>query len=185
MAQTGDRQAGDSSGFFFTRDNAPNGARGRERGLQFSLPLAEAVPDFAIAWRGDEERRGDARRGNGDCEGSFVIGGDRKAVGEFLGESQLSGLKLKDTKTGELSDLAVAGAFEAIGHTPNTGFLKGQVDTDDMGYVVTAPDSTATSVEGVFAAGDVQDSKYRQAVTAAGSGCMAALEAERWLGHHS
>jgi len=104
-----------------------------------------------------------------------------KVVEEFVGESALTGLKLKDTVTGELSDLVVAGAFEAIGHTPNTGFLKGQLESTDTGYIVTRPDSTITSVEGVFAAGDVQDSKYRQAVTAAGSGCMAAIEAERWL----
>lgn len=104
-----------------------------------------------------------------------------KIVEEFLGEGTLTGLKLKDTKTGDVSELPVAGAFEAIGHIPNAAFLNGQVETDDKGYIVTKPDSTKTSVEGIFAAGDIQDPKYRQAVSAAGSGCMAAIECERWL----
>jgi thioredoxin reductase (NADPH) len=104
-----------------------------------------------------------------------------KVVDEFLGETQLSGLRLKDTVSGELSEVSVAGAFEAIGHVPNTAFLAGQLQTNEAGYLVTTPGTSLTSVEGVFAAGDVQDSRYRQAVTAAGSGCMAALHAERWL----
>lgn len=104
-----------------------------------------------------------------------------KVVIEFLGEQVLTGLKLQDTKTGVVSELLVTGAFEAIGHAPNTGFLQGQLETDEDGYLVTRPHSTMTSVEGIFAAGDVQDQKYRQAVSAAGSGCMAALECERWI----
>jgi len=104
-----------------------------------------------------------------------------KVVQEFCGEGKLACLRLKDTVTGALAELQVVGAFEAIGHVPNTGFLKGQLDVGDMGYLKTAPGSTRTNVAGIFAAGDVQDAKYRQAVTAAGSGCMAAIEAERWL----
>jgi thioredoxin reductase (NADPH) len=105
-----------------------------------------------------------------------------KVVEEFLGDGkQLRGLKLKDTVTGSLSELSVAGCFEAIGHLPNTGFLNGQLETNELGYIKTIPGSTQCGIPGVFVAGDVQDSKYRQAITAAGSGCMAALEAERWL----
>jgi thioredoxin reductase (NADPH) len=104
-----------------------------------------------------------------------------KVVEEFLGDKQLSSVKLKDTVTSEYSELPVVGAFEAIGHLPNTGSLKGQLETNELGYIKTIPGSTRTAVEGVFVAGDVQDSKYRQAITAAASGCMAAIEAEKWL----
>jgi thioredoxin reductase (NADPH) len=91
------------------------------------------------------------------------------------------GLALRDTVTGARSTLDTDGVFIAIGHVPTTGFLDGQLTLDADGYVVTTPGSTRTSRPGVFAAGDVQDKIFRQAVTAAGTGCMAALEAEKWL----
>lgn len=93
----------------------------------------------------------------------------------------VTSLSLKDTKTGEVADLKADALFVAIGHTPNSAFLKGVVDLDQNGYVITKPNSTRTNIEGLFACGDVQDHIFRQAVTAAGSGCMAAIEAERWL----
>jgi len=102
------------------------------------------------------------------------------AVEEVLGNGHVSGVKLKNLKTGALSEHACEGLFVAIGHEPTVGFLGGQLKLDANGYVVT-DDRTRTSVEGVFAAGDVMDHRYRQAITAAGNGCKAALEAERWL----
>lgn len=104
-----------------------------------------------------------------------------KTVLEFTGDVFISGLKLRDTGSGEITDLPVNGVFEAIGHLPNSKFLNGQLATDSEGYLVAKPGTTHSSVEGVFIAGDIGDAKYRQAISAAGSGCMAAIECERWL----
>jgi thioredoxin reductase (NADPH) len=105
-------------------------------------------------------------------------------VDEVLGEEEITGLKLRDTVSNEASELGVGGLFVAIGHEPNTAFLAGEVALEPTGYIKTpVPWRTQTSAPGVFAAGDCMDAYYRQAVTAAGTGCMAALEAERWLAH--
>jgi len=106
-------------------------------------------------------------------------------VAEVLGYDAITGVRLENTVTHEMSNMEVGGLFVAIGHTPNTAFLGGQLDLTPHGYVKTPKAwRTATSIDGVFAAGDVMDDYYRQAITAAGTGCMAALEAERWLAHH-
>jgi thioredoxin reductase (NADPH) len=106
------------------------------------------------------------------------------AVDEVLGDDAITGVRLSDTVTGATSSMELGGLFVAIGHTPNTSFLKGQLELTESGYVKVASWRTETSVPGVFAAGDVIDEYYRQAITSAGTGCMAALEAERWLAHH-
>lgn len=100
---------------------------------------------------------------------------------EILGDNMVVGVRLKNTETDVLSEIAVSGFFVAIGHDPNAGIFKGILDMDDAGYLKTTPGTTRTNIKGVFACGDVQDTVYRQAVTAAGTGCMAALDAERYL----
>jgi thioredoxin reductase (NADPH) len=100
---------------------------------------------------------------------------------EAEGRDVLESIRVRNVKSGEERSIPVGGLFYAIGHVPNTEFLGGQLELDEIGYIRTTPGTTRTSREGVFAAGDVQDKVYRQAVSAAGSGCMASLEAERWL----
>ncbi|MBL6607685.1 MAG: thioredoxin-disulfide reductase [Flavobacteriaceae bacterium] len=102
-------------------------------------------------------------------------------VDEVLGDTVVEGLRMVNNETGEKEEIAITGLFIAIGHKPNTDLFKGQLDMDDTGYLITKGKSTKTNLPGVFACGDVQDKEYRQAVTAAGTGCMAALDAERYL----
>ncbi|MFM7858577.1 MAG: NAD(P)/FAD-dependent oxidoreductase, partial [Flammeovirgaceae bacterium] len=114
-----------------------------------------------------------------------------KKIVEFIGSDQVTGIKLEDTKTGKSSEMSLDGVFVAIGHTPNTGFVKGKLDMNEVGYLVpqsqkspedrTSKYLTMSSVEGIFVAGDVEDQIYRQAITAAGQGCKAAIDAEKWL----
>ncbi len=100
---------------------------------------------------------------------------------EVMGDDVVTGVRLRNNQTNQTEDLSLSGVFVAIGHTPNTSLFKGKIDMDEAGYIRTQPYRTTTNIPGVFAAGDVQDSNYRQAITAAGSGCMAAIDAERYL----
>jgi thioredoxin reductase (NADPH) len=102
-------------------------------------------------------------------------------IDEVLGGQVVEGLRMVNNQTGEKEEIAITGLFIAIGHKPNTDIFKGQLEMDDAGYLITKGKTTHTNLPGVFASGDVQDKEYRQAVTAAGTGCMAALDAERYL----
>jgi thioredoxin reductase (NADPH) len=103
---------------------------------------------------------------------------------EILGETKVEAVRIKNNKSGETTEIPISGFFVAIGHQPNSSIFNGFIDMDEAGYINTIPGTSKTNVEGVFACGDVQDKTYRQAVTAAGSGCMAALDAERYLSAH-
>jgi len=156
---------------------------GGDTAMEDALYLTKFAREVVIVHRRDELRasRIMAERAQESDKIRFEW---NKVVTEVYGDDVITGVRLKDTVTGEESDLEAGGLFVAIGHSPNTGFLEGVVELKDNGYIKTPVSwRTQTSVQGIFAAGDVMDDYYRQAVTAAGTGCMAALEAERWLAH--
>jgi thioredoxin reductase (NADPH) len=166
-------------GFFF-RGEALAVVGGGDSAVEEALFLTKFATQVTIVHRRDELRASKimAERALANPKIDFRW---NAVVDEVLGNGRVEQLRLRDTTSDEPSDLDVGGVFVAIGHDPNTALFRGQLDLDDAGYVVTQADSTSTSVDGVFAAGDVQDHVFRQAITAAGSGCMAAMEAERWL----
>jgi len=166
-------------GFFF-RGKPLAVVGGGDSAVEEALFLTKFATQVTIVHRRDELRASKimAERAFANPKIDFRW---NAVVDEVLGNGRVEQLRLRDTTSDEPSDLEVGGVFVAIGHDPNTALFHGQLDLDDGGYVVTQADSTSTSVDGVFAAGDVQDHVFRQAVTAAGSGCMAAMEAERWL----
>jgi thioredoxin reductase (NADPH) len=156
---------------------------GGDTAMEDALYLTKFAKEVVIVHRRDELRASKimAERAMANPKIRFEW---NSLVTEVYGDDVITGIRLRDVRSGEERDLDVGGLFVAIGHSPNTGFLEGVVDLKANGYVATpTPWRTQTSVPGVFASGDVMDDYYRQAVTAAGTGCMAALEAERWLAH--
>ena len=166
-------------GFFF-RDHEIAVVGGGDSALEEAHFLSRFASKVTVIHRRDELRASKIMQDRAMNNPKIEFLWDSTVV-EYLGESSLAGIKVQNLKTDEISELPVTGLFIAIGHKPNTDVFKGQVAMKDSGYVVTEPGSTRTDVDGVFAVGDVQDDLYRQAVTAAGSGCQGALDAERWL----
>jgi thioredoxin reductase (NADPH) len=165
-------------GFFFRgQDIAVVG--GGDSALEEALFLTRFASSVTLVHRRDQLRASKIMQDRAFAHPSIKFRWNSRVI-EVLGDAKVEHLRVADTVTGEESDLAVSGLFVAIGHEPNTAIVKGQLELDEMGYVKTFGGSV-TSVEGVFACGDLQDHYYRQAVTAAGSGCMAAIDAERYL----
>ncbi len=170
-------------GFFF-KGKRVMVVGGGDTALEEANFLARFCAEVTVVHRRDQMRASKImqERSQQNPKIRFIL---NATVEEVLGETAprhvVKAVKLRDTKTGALSEHAIDGIFVAIGHQPNTAFLKGQLPLDAKDYVVVEPGSTRTGVAGVFAAGDVADSVYRQAVSAAGSGCQAAIDAERWL----
>lgn len=156
---------------------------GGDTAMREAIFLTKFAPKVYVVHRRDSLRAFKALQDRAFANKQIEFVWDSEVV-EVLGESKVSGLKIKNKKTNKESTLAVEGMFVAIGHTPNTSFLKGQVGTDSSGYVE-LKEGSRTNVDGVFAAGDVHDYRYQQAVTAAGAGCMAALEVEEYLEEES
>ena len=166
-------------GFFF-RDQEIAVVGGGDSALEEAIFLTKFASKVSIIHRRDELRASKImqQRAFNNPKIEFIW---NTTVEEILGEEKVEGVILSNTVTSEKKSLPVTGLFIAIGHRPNTDLFIDQLQMDENGYLVTGADSSITNVEGVFACGDVQDHTYRQAITAAGSGCMAALDAERWL----
>jgi len=169
-------------GFFF-RDQDIAVVGGGDSAMEEAIFLTKFANHVTLIHRRDEFRASKIMldRAKDNPKITFMT---NTAVTQVEGEPKVTGLRLADTVTGEESKLAVTGVFVAVGHDPRSGLVKGKVDLDDEGYVKVEGRSTSTSVDGVFACGDLVDHTYRQAITAAGSGCSAAIDVERWLTGH-
>jgi thioredoxin reductase (NADPH) len=166
-------------GFFF-RDHHIAVAGGGDSAMEEALFLSRFGSKVTVIHRRDELRASKIMQERVFANPKIDFAWN-SVITDIVGDTKVSGVVLRNTVTGEASELDATGLFVAIGHEPNTVLIKGQLELDDMGYVKTFDSTTRTSVDGVFACGDVQDHYYRQAVTSAGSGCMAAIDAERWL----
>ena len=173
-------------GFFF-RQKRVAVVGGGDTAMEEALYLTRHASEVHVIHRRDEFRASKIMQDRVFENEKIKIHWNKEVeeiVGTFEPVKRVSGIRLRDTKTGEQNELELEGVFIAIGHKPTSDLFKGMLDMDDLGYLRTVPGTTATNIPGVFACGDVQDSIYRQAVTAAGSGCMAAIEAERYLAGH-
>ncbi len=171
-------------GFFF-RDKAIAVIGGGDSALEEALFLTRFATKVTLVHRRKELRASKIMQDRAFANPKIEFRWN-SVVDDVIGDGHVEGLAVRDVESGAVEHLDLSGVFVAIGHQPNTALFEGQLELDENGYVVTEPGSTRTWVPGVFAAGDVQDHVYRQAITAAGSGCMAALEAERYLDalHH-
>ena len=166
-------------GFFF-RDQDIAVVGGGDSALEEALFLARFGRTVTVIHRRDQLRASKIMQDRAFANGKISFRWN-SVVEDILGDTSVEAVVLRDTVDGSVSTMPVSGLFVAIGHRPNTDLFKGQLDLKDNGYIVTLDGTSRTNIPGVFAAGDVQDDWYRQAITAAGSGCMAAIDAERWL----
>lgn len=167
-------------GFFF-RGKKIVIVGGGDSAMEEANFLTRFATDVRVVHRRNELRASKIMQDRARENEKISWGLNRIPLEVIAGDKGVTGLKVKNNETGAEEIIETDGIFVAIGHTPNTGFLQGQIETDSEGYIVVQPGTSRTNVEGVFACGDVQDRKYRQAITAAGSGCMAALDCERFL----
>ncbi|CAH1221033.1 MULTISPECIES: thioredoxin-disulfide reductase [Paenibacillus] len=167
-------------GFFF-RNKEIIVVGGGDSALEEANFLTRFASKVTLVHRRDELRASkimqDRARSNEKVDWAL----NRTPLEVIAGDAGVTGLKVRNNETGEEEIITASGVFVAIGHTPNTGFLNGQVTTDDHGYILTTPGTSETNIPGVFACGDVQDTRYKQAITAAGSGCMAAMDVEKFI----
>ncbi|WP_157418909.1 thioredoxin-disulfide reductase [Bacillus cereus] len=169
---------------FFYRGKKVIVVGGGDSAMEEANFLTKFATEVHIVHRRDELRASKIMQDRAKAN-EKITWGLNKAPIEVIADGKVTGLKVKDNETGEEEIIETDGIFIAIGHRPNTEFLNGQVKIDEAGYIVVKPGTTETNIPGVFACGDVQDHKYRQAITAAGTGCMAALDSERFLENHA